>query len=78
MTVAAQQPDQAAPQSPVSGAPTRISPVTLLVMLLSTIANVEGSLAKTGGPVFSIALVGGMLATILGAWGTIQIVNRWR
>ena len=36
------------------------------------------SLAATGGPVFSVALAGGMLVTLLGAWGALWIVNRWR
>ena len=36
------------------------------------------SLAASGGPRFSVALVGGMLVTLLGAWGALQIVNRWR
>lgn len=48
------------------------------VMMLSRIANLDGSLAKTGGPAMSVALVGGMLATILGSWGALKIVNRWR
>lgn len=50
----------------------------LMVMLLGGLGQMEGSLAKTGGPVFSIALVGSLLATLFGAWGAIQIVNRWR
>ena len=36
------------------------------------------SLAATGGPRFSVALAGGMLVTLLGAWGALRIVNRWR
>jgi hypothetical protein len=36
------------------------------------------SLAATGGPRLSVALVGGMLVTLLGAWGALRIVNRWR
>jgi hypothetical protein len=35
-------------------------------------------LAATGGPRFSVALAGGMLVTLLGAWGALWIVNRWR
>jgi hypothetical protein len=49
-----------------------------MVMLLGAIGNMEGSLARTGGPLFSVALVGGMLATLVGAWGALQLVNRWR
>jgi hypothetical protein len=36
------------------------------------------SLAATGGPRFSVALAGGMLVTLLGAWGALWMVNRWR
>ena len=36
------------------------------------------SLAAAGGPRFSVALVGGMLITLLGSWGALWIVNRWR
>ena len=46
-----------------------------LAMLLS---DGSGSLAAAGGARFSIALVGGMLLTLLGAWGALWIVNRWR
>ncbi|MCB1536545.1 MAG: hypothetical protein KDJ44_17990 [Rhodoblastus sp.] len=47
----------------------------LLAMLLS---DGSGSLAAAGGARFSIALVGGMLVTLLGAWCALWIVNRWR
>lgn len=50
----------------------------VMVMILGLVANLDGSLAKTGGPVMSVALAGGMVATILGSWGALQIVNRWR
>ena len=36
------------------------------------------SLAATGGPRFSVALAGGMLVTLLGSWGALWLVNRWR
>jgi hypothetical protein len=36
------------------------------------------SLAAAGGLRFSIALAGGMLVTLLGAWGALWLVNRWR
>jgi hypothetical protein len=36
------------------------------------------SLAATGGFRFSVALACGMLVTLLGAWGALWIVNRWR
>ena len=50
----------------------------LLVVILGLVANVDGSLAKTGGLVMSVALAGGMLFSLLGAWGALQVVNRWR
>ena len=36
------------------------------------------SLAAAGGPRMTIALVGGMLVTLFGAWGALWVVNRWR
>jgi hypothetical protein len=36
------------------------------------------SLAATGGPVMYVALAAMMLVTLLGAWGALWIVNRWR
>jgi hypothetical protein len=36
------------------------------------------SVAAAGGLRFSVALAGGMLITLLGAWGALWIVNRWR
>lgn len=49
-----------------------------IVMMLSRVANLDGSLAKTGGAAMSVALTGGMVATIFGSWIALQIVNRWR
>lgn len=49
----------------------------VIVMLLSPLAT-GSSLAATGGQVFSLALAGGMLVTVLGAWGALWIVNRRR
>ncbi len=50
----------------------------VIVMLLSLTGMMEGSIAKTGGLAMSFALAGGMLATLMGAWGAIWVVNRWR
>ncbi|MBY0558748.1 MAG: hypothetical protein K2Q04_02705 [Hyphomicrobium sp.] len=50
----------------------------VMAMLLGGVANLDGSLAKTGGLVMSVALAGGIVATILGSWGALLIVNRWR
>jgi hypothetical protein len=49
----------------------------VVVMMLSPFVD-SSSLAATGGLVMSAALAGGMLVTLLGAWGALQIVNRWR
>ena len=50
----------------------------VMAAMIGLVVNVDGSLAKTGGPVMSVALAGGMIATLLGAWGALWIVNRWR
>jgi hypothetical protein len=49
----------------------------LMVVILSPFMD-RPSLAATGGLALSIALAGGMLFSLLGAWGALQIVNRWR
>ena len=48
----------------------------VMVIILSPFIN--GSLAATGGPVMSISLAGAMIVTVLGSWGALWIVNRWR
>jgi hypothetical protein len=50
----------------------------VVVMILSLFLDVSGSLAATGGPVASVALAGMMVVTLLGSWGALWIVNRWR
>ena len=50
----------------------------VIVMLLSPFMDGSSSLAKAGGLVMSVALAGGMLVSLLGAWGALWIVNRWR
>jgi hypothetical protein len=50
---------------------------TVIAIMLSAV-NPGKSLAATGGPLFSVALAGTMIVTLLGAWGALQIVNRWR
>ena len=49
----------------------------VIVMILSPFMD-KPSLAATGGLVMYAALAGGMLVTLLGAWGALRIVNRWR
>lgn len=50
----------------------------VMVMLLLPFMGGSSSLAAAGGPVMSLALAGTMLITLLGSWGALQIVNRWR
>jgi hypothetical protein len=50
----------------------------VIVMLLSPFMDGSSSLAKAGGLVMSVALAGGMLVSLLGAWAALWIVNRWR
>ena len=50
----------------------------VMVVLLSPFMDGPRSLAAAGGAVMSVALAGGMLVTMLGAWGALWIVNRWR
>ena len=49
----------------------------VMVMILSPFMD-KSSLAATGGPVMYVALAGMMVVTLLGAWGALWIVNRWR
>src|SRR5581483_3267558 len=50
----------------------------VIVMLFGLTGTMDGSIAKTGGLAMSFALAGGMLATLMGAWGALWVVNRWR
>ena len=49
----------------------------LIVIILSPFMD-RASLAATGGPVMYVALAGMMVVTLLGSWGALWIVNRWR
>ncbi len=49
----------------------------IVVLILSPFMD-RPSLAATGGSVMYVALAGMMVVTLLGAWGALQIVNRWR
>lgn len=49
----------------------------VLVFILSPFMD-KPSLAATGGGVMYVALAGQMLVVLLGAWGALWIVNRWR
>jgi hypothetical protein len=50
----------------------------VMVMLLLPFMDGSSSLAAAGGPQMSIALAGQMAITLLGAWGALWLVNRWR
>jgi hypothetical protein len=56
-----------------------IAPVGGMVLALLLTPFADGSsLAATGGPVMSVALAGMMVVVLLGAWGALWFVNRWR
>ncbi|WP_022719792.1 hypothetical protein [Rhodopseudomonas sp. B29] len=46
--------------------------------LLRPLVQVEGSLASTGGPLLFVSLAAMMAVTLLGSWGALWVVNRWR
>lgn len=50
----------------------------LMVMLLSPFMDGSSSLAAAGGARMSFALAGQTTITLLGAWGALWLVNRWR
>lgn len=50
---------------------------TVVAIILSPFMD-KPSLAATGGGVMYVALAGQMLVVLLGAWGALWIVNRWR
>jgi hypothetical protein len=49
----------------------------IIVMILSPFMD-RPSLAATGGAAMYVAAAGMMLVILLGAWGALWIVNRWR
>jgi hypothetical protein len=54
-----------------------IAPIGGMVIAI-ILSDGSRSLAATGGPRFSVALTGGMLVSLLGAWVALWIVSRWR
>lgn len=50
----------------------------ILPMLLIPFMSGSSSLAAEGGPLMSIGLAGMMGITLLSAWGSLWVVNRWR
>jgi hypothetical protein len=49
----------------------------IMVMILSPFMS-GSSLAASGGAVMAVSLVGTMATAVLGSWGALAIVNRWR
>jgi hypothetical protein len=49
----------------------------LMVAILMPFAE-GSSLAASGGEVMAVSLAGVMAAAVLGSWGALMIVNRWR
>jgi hypothetical protein len=49
----------------------------LMVVILMPFAS-GSSLAASGGAVMAVSLAGVMAAAVLGSWGALMIVNRWR
>jgi hypothetical protein len=52
--------------------------IVVPLMLLNPLLNISGSLAATGGPVLYVSLAAMMGLILLGSWGALWIVNRWR
>jgi hypothetical protein len=50
----------------------------VVALLLSPFMGGSASLAAAGGPVMHVALAGMMIVTLLGSWGALWVVNRWR
>lgn len=50
----------------------------MLIAILGQLGTLNGSLAATGGPLLYLSLAGMMLLMLLGSWGALWIVNRWR
>jgi hypothetical protein len=56
-----------------------IAPLGGMVVAIILSPFMDGSsLAATGGPVMYVALAAMMVVTLLGAWGALWVVNRWR
>ena len=50
----------------------------VMVILLAPFMDGASSLAAAGGRQMSIALAGQMAISLLGSWGALLVVNRWR
>jgi hypothetical protein len=50
----------------------------LILMLVAPLVDMDESLAATGGPLLYVALAGMTVATLLGSWAALWVVNRLR
>lgn len=50
----------------------------VVVVLLLPFMGGSSSLAAAGGPQMAVALAGQMVISLLGSWGALWLVNRWR
>ena len=50
----------------------------VMVMMLFPFMDGSSSLAAAGNTLMSVALAGQMVITLLGSWGALWLVNRWR
>lgn len=56
-----------------------VAPLGGMVVAMMLSPFMDGpSLAATGGPVMYVALAAMTVVTLLGSWGALWIVNRWR
>lgn len=56
-----------------------VAPLGGMVVVLALGPFIDSSsLAATGGPVMFVAVAGMVIITLLGSWGALWIVNRWR
>jgi hypothetical protein len=49
-----------------------------MAMMLYPFMDGASSLARAGNSVMAVALAGTMIITLLGSWGALWVVNRWR
>lgn len=50
----------------------------VMAMLLAPLMDGASSLAAAGGAPMALALAGQMVIALLGSWGALALVNRWR
>lgn len=62
----------------IVGALVAVQVGEFLLLPLLMLMDVRGSLAATGGFAMYAGLTAMMLITLLGSWGALWVVNRWR